>query len=255
MKKFLLSICSVMLACSAFAQGVGPSENVILGKKWYVAERYADALPYLEKAVEEGDPDSKAYLATMIFTMQVPEYSMDRDYAMHLLDQAIEQGSIVAIERKGFCTLLMGDDTKEAKQAGVDLLQRASEMGNADASFGLYRVYNEGVRSYATREFYIAPDSEKALTYIKLAAEQGGLEGKAYVGMYTYEGSHGFTQDKAAGVKLMEQALAQDSDGRIFAGNCVEPAKTLITYYKANGMTAKATPLEKLIKKFHIQER
>ena len=37
--------------------------NAQAGKKWFVEERYEKALPYLLKAVDEGDTDSKVRLA------------------------------------------------------------------------------------------------------------------------------------------------------------------------------------------------
>jgi TPR repeat protein len=248
MKKIIISMFVVMLSMCAYAQ----NSNVELGKKYFTAELYTKALPYLQKAVEAGDIDSKVRLAYMIFTAQVPDYSIDQDQALQMLDECIEKGSVYALERKGFCIIAMSPDTKEDKLKGVDCLVQASAKGNGDASAELFKAYQEGIKSYATGEFYLEPNDSIATSYVKLAAQQGNQEGKAYMGLYTYTGEHGFTQDAKAGVKLMEEALAMST--RFFTCNCLEPARALTSYYKENGQTAKAAPIIALLKKYHPTE-
>ena len=248
MKKIIISALAMLVAVCTMAQSV----NVTEGKKLYDAERYDKALPYLIKAVDEGDVDSKARLATMIFTMQVPMYSMDRDRAMRMLDEAVEAGSVFALERKGFCTLNMGNDTKEDKQKGLDLLIEASEKGSADASFNLFKVYRDGIKTYSDGEVCVAQDEAKALEYITKAAEQNGLEGAAYVGWYILEGTHGFDKNVEEGADYILKAW--NFDNRIFAGNCLEPGRALVKYLEANGKTTTAAPIKALLKKYHPTE-
>ncbi|MCQ2289350.1 MAG: hypothetical protein MJZ74_09665 [Muribaculaceae bacterium] len=248
MKKFIVTVFAAVLAMCAMAQSV----NVTEGKKWYDAERYDKALPYLKKAVAEGDVDSKARLACMIFTMQVPEYSMDRDRAMKMLDEAIDAGSVFAIERKGFCTLAMGNDTKEDKQKGVDLLIEASDKGSADASFNLFKVYRDGIKTYSDGEVCVAVDEAKALEYIEKAAEQNGLEGAAYLGWFILEGTHGYDKDVAEGADLILKAW--NYDNRVFAGNCLEPGRALVNYLTSHGKATVAAPIKALLKKYHPTE-
>ena len=247
MKKILLTLSAIIIALGAMAQ-----TNAEQGKKWYDAERYDKALPFLVKAMDAGDVDSKARLASMIFTMQVPEYSMDRDMALKMLDDCITAGSVFAMERKGFCTLLMGNDTMEDKMAAIELLEEAAEQGSGDASADLFQVYKEGVVSYASGENYIEPDNDKAVKYAQLAYEQGNLTGKAYVGLYTYEGSNGYEKDVNAGIKLMEEALAMSE--RFFVTDCFEPAKALCDYYSTHGQATKAANLKALLKKNHPEK-
>lgn len=247
MKKTLTLVMALALSLCALAQS-----NAALGKKYYDSERYDKALPYLIKAVEAGDADSKARLATMIFTMQVPQYSMDRSRAMSMLDEAIEAGSVLAMERKGFCTLSMGGDTKEEKLRGIALLKQASEAGSADASFNLFKVYRDGITTYSDNEVCVAPDEEQSMKYVRLAREQGGLEGKAYVGLFMLEGSHGFDKNEAAGAALIEEAMKMDN--RIFAGNCLEPGKAIVKYLKARGKGATVTQVDALLRKYHPTE-
>lgn len=247
MRKLLMT-----LLCAAFAMGLTAQNDIQLGKKWFDAERYDKALPYLVKATAAGDADSKARLATMIFTMQVPSYSMDRAQALAMLDEAIAAGSVLAIERKGFCTLNMGNDTKEDKLKGIALLKEAADKGSADASFSLFKAYRDGIYTYSDHQTCLEPDDAQATAYARKAFEQGGLEGKAYVGLFTFEGSHGFTRDEGEGIRLMTEAM--QSDTRLFAGNCLEPGKALVTYLKANGQADKVTTAEALLKKFHPTE-
>jgi len=247
-KKILTALFAALVALCAMAQ----SANVTEGKKLYDAERYDKALPYLIKAVAEGDVDSKARLATMIFTMQVPSYSMDRTRAMAMLDEAIEAGSVLAMERKGFCTLNMGNDTKEDKQKGLDLLVKASEAGSSDASFNLFKVYRDGIKTYSDGEVCVAPDEALSLQYIEKAAEQNGLEGAAYIGQFMLEGTHGYDKSADEGADLILKAW--DFDNRVFAGNCLEPGRALVTYLKANGKATVAAPIEALLKKYHPTE-
>ena len=244
MKHFIITLFTAAIALTAMAQS-----NIELGKKWYDLERYDKALPYLIKAVNAGDPDSKARLATMIWTMEVPEYSLDRDRATQLLDEAIEAGSVLALERKAFCTIIMGDDTPQAKQEAIDLYTRASDAGNSDASYVLFKIYRDGLNTVGTHEQIVAPSEERSLQYLNTAFEQGGVEGKAYVGLYTYEGSHGYERDTTAGAALMEQAL--DAGTKLMAANCIEPSKAIIAHLKAHGRAAKAAPLETLLRKYH----
>lgn len=244
----IISVFAAMLAIfAAVAQ-----DNIELGKKYYDAERYDQALPYLQKAVAAGDADSKARLATMIFGMQVPSYSMDRDKALAMFDEAIEQGSVYAIERKGFCTLLMGDDTKEAKMAGIELLKEASEKGSGDASAELYEFYRDGIQSFASGEDYLPANDSIAMAYLQKACDQDNLTGKAYIGMYTYNGTNGYEKDEIFGVQMLEEALAMSE--RFFTTDCLEPAKCLCGYYRANGMVDKAKPIEALLKRYHPTE-
>lgn len=248
MKKIIVSALAMLIAVCAMAQSV----NVTEGKKLYDAERYDKALPYLIKAVNEGDVDSKARLATMIFTMQVPSYSMDRNRALRMLDEAIEAGSVLAMERKGFCTLNMGNDTKEDKQKGIDLLIAASEAGSADASFNLFKVYRDGIKTYSDGEVCIAPDEALSLQYITKAAEQNGLEGAAYIGWYILEGTHGFDKDTVEGADYILKAW--NFDNRVFAGNCLEPGRALVKYLEATGKATTAAPIKALLKKYHPTE-
>ncbi len=246
------AIFTVALALLMGASAMAQSDNVAQGKKWYDLERYDKALPYLTKAVDEGDADSKARLETMIFTMQVPQYSMDRDKALTMLDEAIDAGSVLAMERKGFCTLNMGEDTKEAKLKAIELLDTASKAGSADASFTLFKVYRDGIKTYSNHEVCVAVDESQSLQYIQKCAEQGGLEGKAYVGWYTLEGTNGYEKDEAKG---SEQILAAwKENNRIFAGNCLEPGRALVNYLTNNKRTTEAAPIKALLKKFHPTE-
>lgn len=248
MKKIIISAAAMLLAVCAMAQSV----NVTEGKKLYDAERYDKALPYLIKAVNEGDADSKARLATMIFTMQVPTYSMDRDGALRMLDEAIEAGSVLAIERKGFCTLNMGNDTKEDKQKGLDLLIEASKKGSPDASFNLFKVYRDGIKTYSDGEVCVAPNEELSLKYIQKAADQEGMEGAAYVGWFILEGTHGYNKDAVEGSSLILEAW--NYDNRMFAGNCLEPGRALVKYLKGTGKATVAAPIEALLRKYHPTE-
>lgn len=247
-KKILTVLAALLLALCALAQSV----NVTEGKKMYDAERYDKALPYLIKAVAEGDADSKARLATMIFTMQVPTYSMDRTRALAMLDEAIEAGSILAMERKGFCTLNMGNDTREDKLKGIDLLVKASEAGSSDASFSLFKVYRDGIKTYSDGEECVAVDEALSLKYIELTCEQNGLEGAAYLGWFALEGLHGYDLNPEEGSSYILQAWQHDN--RVFAGNCLEPGRALVKYLKANGRASEAAPIEALLKKYHPTE-
>jgi len=250
MKKMFLMMAMALVCTAAMAQ-----DNAALGKKWYDAERYEKALPYLLKAIDEGDADSKARLGAMIYTMNAMEYSMDRDQANKLLDEAIEAGSVLGIERKGFCLLFspLGEDTPEARMNGINLLVEASEKGSSDASFNLFKVYRDGLYTYADNAEIVAPNDSLSLAYIQRANEQGGVEGKAWVGLYTYEGSHGYDKDEAGGAALIEEAWDQDapSGHRMFAGNCLEPGRVLVTALKGAGKATKAGEVEALIDKYH----
>jgi len=250
MKKIGLIVCLAAVAIGAMAQS-----NAELGKKWYEAERYEKALPYLLKAIDEGDADSKARLGAMIYTMNALDYSMDRNQANQLFDEAIAAGSVFAIERKGFCLLFspLGEDTKEARMEGINTLIEASDKGSADASFNLFKVYRDGLYTYSDHEEILAPDEEISLQYIKKANDQGGVEGKGWIGYFIYEGSHGFDKDEAEGGKMMEAAWDQDNPtgNRMFAGNCLEPGRALVKYLRANGKATKAGKVEALINKYH----
>ncbi len=226
--------------------------NAQAGKRWFVEERYEKALPYLLKAVDEGDTDSKVRLAYMIFTAQVPEYSIDQEEAVKMLDECIESGSVYALERKGFCILAMSPDVKEEKLKGIELLKQASDKGNGDASAELFNAYREGVKSYASGEYYIEPNDSIATAYARLAADQNNQEGTAYIGLYTYNGSHGLTRDVEAGVQLLEKAYGMSE--RFFTTNCLEPARALANYYTINDNSSKANRIYTLLKKYHPTE-
>lgn len=244
MKKILTLVVAIATCVCAVAQ-----TDAELGKKWFEAEDYGKALPYLQRATAAGDIDSKVRLAWMVFLMQAPSYSMDRNKAIQMFDECIAQGSTYAMERKGFALYAMSVDTREERMKGIDLIKQASDLGNGQASAELYRIYTDGIRSFASGEYYVEPAADTAFYYIQRAYDQGHLDGKAYVGLYMFEGTHGYEKNEAMGVSLM-QAAALESERR-FAGDCPEPCHTLINYYKATGQPMKAAPLTKLLHKYY----
>ena len=263
MKKLVLILCAALLtvgaasaqkkkaaakkAATTTATATAKGSNAEEGKKWYDAERYDQARAYLKKAVAEGDMDSKVRLAAIIYNQD-----MDTDQANAMFDECIEKGSAFALERKGFCTLQSGWDTPANRRASLDLIAKASDMGYADASADLFKVYQEGLVNYADHEVIVEKDEAKALEFAKKGLEQGSPVCKAFVGMWTYEGTNGYAKDEAAGIKLMEEA--DQASRRFFACDCLEPAKVLCNYYKAHGQAAKAAPIMALLKKYHPTE-
>lgn len=245
MKKIMLTALALTIGAVAFAQ----SSDVELGKKYWDGENYGQALPYLQRATDAGDIDSKVRLAYMIFTMQVPQYSMDQQKALAMLDECIEAGSAFAMERKGWCIIAMSPDTKEDKMRGVELFEKASELGYGPATARLRALYDQGLKSPAKGNVYIERNDSLALHYAKLAFEQDDLDGIAYVGLYTFEGSHGYEKDEARGSELLMKAHARNE--KLFAGNCPEAAHCLVNYYKAHGDAAKAASLNKWLRKFY----
>lgn len=244
MKKIMMLVVAVATCLCSMAQS-----DAQLGKKWFEAEDYTKALPYLKRATAAGDIDSKVRLGWMVFLMQAPSYSMDRNRAIEMFDECIEKGSTYAMERKGFALYAMSVDTREERLKGFELIKQASDLGNGQASAELYRIYSDGIRSFATGEYYIEPSTDTAFVYIERAYEQGHLDGKAYVGYFMFEGTHGYEKNEAQGVALMQEAAGENE--RLFAGDCPEPCYCLINYYKAAGQPAKAAPLTKLLHKYY----
>lgn len=246
MKKTIVAFC-LMMAFTLVA--TAQTNDIELGKQYWDEERYDKALPYLQRATAAGDIDSKVRLAYMIFTMQVPQYSMDQQRALNMLDECIAEGSAFAMERKGWCIIAMSPDTREDKMKGVELFEQASELGYGPATARLRALYEQGLKSPAKGNVYIEPNDSLMMHYTQLAYEQGDLDGIAYVGLYTFEGSHGYDKDEAAGVQLLMKAHRMNE--KLFAGNCPDAAYCLKNYYLAHGDASSAAALNKWLKKFY----
>lgn len=242
-------VLSIIVLAIAWATIIAQSDDVALGKKYWDEELYSKALPHLQRATAAGDIDSKVRLAYMIFTMQVPEYSMDQQKAIQMLDECIAAGSAFAMERKGWCVIAMSPDTREDKLRGVELFEQASALGYGPATARLRALYSQGLKSPAKGNVYIEPNDSLAMHYTRLAYEQGDLDGIAYIGYYIFEGTHGYNKDEDAGSALLIRAC--DMNEKLFAGNCPEPAYCLVNYYKAHGNAPRAASLNKWLKKFY----
>lgn len=247
MKRLIFAILCAATTCGAIYAQSG--SDIELGKKYWDEERYELALPYLQRATAAGDIDSKVRLAYMIFTMQVPQYSMDQQQALRMLDECIDEGSAFAMERKGWCIIAMSPDTREDKMRGVELFEQASDAGYGPATARLRALYAQGLKSPAKGNVYIEPNDSLEMHYTRLAFEQGDLDGIAYTGLYTFEGTRGFDKDEDAGAALLIQACQMNE--KLFCGNCPEAAYCLMNYYKSRGNAPGAASIYKWLKKFY----
>lgn len=163
----------------AYEFGVGTSLNIKEAMKYYemaakqnnavgmtnLADLYIQenklkkAKPLLVKAAEK-EYGYAQYLLAMNFFYYKHE---NNEEALHWLERAASNDEPYALYQLGLYSSEANDLAKAIKY-----YQRAAELNNADALLELYYIYGEGVG--------VEQDEDKALFYLKKAAESGAQE-------------------------------------------------------------------------------
>jgi TPR repeat protein len=123
------------------------------------------SVSFYEKAVTLGYIEGNASLARLFIEGQI--VAADTARALAYADAGITAGSTESAYLKGALLL----DGKTTKDAGIDLLLRAAEAGNASAQLTLGRIYRDG--SYLDR------DRAQAQEWMQLAAARGSTLAQA----------------------------------------------------------------------------
>ena len=173
----------------------------ILSYAYWEMKEYDKALEWFGKAEEQGDSDTKYYLAEMYYYGEGVERDINK--AFYLYKQATEEGNDKAKLRLGVM-YLHGEGTKRDTKEGLRLIKKAAENGIVEAQrhladfyfdgidgIGIKQNYNEAFYWYekaanqndADAQFRLAEmymngygvdyDEEKAFEWVKKAAENG----------------------------------------------------------------------------------
>ena len=142
----------------AAANGHPPAQHRV-AMTYLNAQRYPEAISWLQKAVDKGFAPSQALLGTLYFNgTGVPS---DRNKAFNLLEQAADQNDPQGMYMLSLYYLPASN--REQVQKGFDLLFKAAEAGNINAQLLLAQELRTGQR--------IKPDQRLALKWAYIALQ------------------------------------------------------------------------------------
>jgi len=163
--------------CKIFAETGSPKGQVLLGichqSGLGVEQNYEIANELFEKSAEQGEPQAYVQLCFANFNGRgcVINYEESARWAKKAADEGSDKGHLFV-----FLSEAIVEEKKGAAVSaeGVKHLEKASEMGLADAQFYYGLCFLEGLHG-------IKKDYEKALQLLKQAKEKGYEKASAYV--------------------------------------------------------------------------
>lgn len=142
------------------------------GEEWQDDEK---AIDFLHKGYLYYDEFSTWQLACIYL---FNEKHKDEAKGLKLLDEAIAMEYTEAFITKAYL-LFIGEIINEDKHAAVNLLEKAAELGSANACYRLGSLHDNGEISEDGQ-----PDYEKAIGYFEKAAERNDASACDYCGRY-----------------------------------------------------------------------
>ncbi len=146
-----LTTLLIITLTALFAGAYNPDENT--GMMWFREKAYEHALAPLQRAAKAGSLPALDALGQMY--QNGWGVKADKTIMMNMYNKAILKNYAPAMYHLGLYYYKAGDESK-----GIELLEKASNYGSADASMAL-------------GEAYVNSDLEKALKYFKHAEENG----------------------------------------------------------------------------------
>ena len=201
-KTAFLFVILIALTSLPVLGGVKVNNPVEQAKIYLVEEDYDAAVPLLQEAAEQGDPDAQSYLGYCYYYGTGVEQDFEK--AAEYYQLAADQGEPYAQFSLG-CCYFSGSGVMQDYEKAVEYFKLAADQGLPDAQYNLAQRYElgEGVEQ----------DYKKATEYYQLAADQGIAEALTYIGWMYYKGE-GVGQDYELAVKYFREAADQ---GEIYA--------------------------------------
>ena len=162
------------------------------------------ALNWITKAADAGHPRSQSALA-YYYLFSEP----DDDKAYHYASLSAEQGDEEGMSRLGEL-YFHGIGCRENNASALEWFRKSKEHPNSQ--FHLGGMYYDGLG--------VAADADEGVKWLKLAADEGYTEAKAYLGRVYASDKKGH-KDEAKAVELLKAAMEEGSSaGKCYLGFC-----------------------------------
>ncbi|MEY8687941.1 protein kinase [Bacteroides sp. AN502(2024)] len=176
------------------------------GMEYYKNSLYTEAIPFLDKAANQGYVVAQCKLGVCYDYGNGVE--KDSVKAVEWYKKAAEQGNAEAQYRLGMCYNISEGDWVKA----VEWYRKAAEQGNAGAQYCLGICYNYGKG--------VEKDSVKAVEWYRKAAEQGNAGAQCKLGV-CYDYGNGVEKDSVKAVEWYRKAAEQgNADAQCCLGIC-----------------------------------
>ena len=153
----------------------------------------------LREAADRGDATAKCELAVWYFD-EGPDQNIAR--AKALLDEAVDAGDADAQMLKG-TYLVFGAHYAQDTKAGIDLLEKASSAGSAEAMNRLGVLYRDGIEG-------VDPNPEIAVQWFRKGSEAGSTGAMENLGFALLSGT-GVAKDVRESESWLRKAAEQGS--------------------------------------------
>ncbi len=216
--------------------------NYITGKD-FVKPDTAGAVTWLLRAADAGEP-SAAYILADIYAQQGDADMSQQAYAQaystyrKLAEEQPENSNIIYwlgyMQQNGLGTPADGP-------AGIALLQKAADRGNAWAYSQLFKTYAQGIGT--------EKDESRAISYAQKLADTGQDGLMAYATALAYLNGQGVEKNEALGEKYLDMAVAANIPDAIFLKGqrlqqAGKPAEALPLYTQAASMSQEDALIE-----------
>ncbi len=183
--------------------------NYITGKD-FVKTDTAKAVTWLLRAADAGEP-SAAYILADIYAQQgdaeMSRQAYERAYSAYrkLAEEQPENSNVIYwlgyMQQNGLGTAADG-------KAGIALLEKAADMGNAWAFAQLFKTYAQGIGT--------EQDEVRAIAYAQKLADTGKDGLMAYATAIAYLNGQGVEKNEELGQKYLDMAAAVNIPDAVF---------------------------------------
>ncbi len=183
--------------------------NYLTGKD-LVKPDTAQAVTWLLRAADAGEP-SAAYILADVYAQQgdaeMSRQAYERAYSAYrkLAEEKPDNSNIIYwlgyMQQNGL-------GTEANAHAGIDLLEKAAELGNPWAYAQLFKTYMQGIGT--------ARDEARAIGYARKIADSGQDALMAYATAIAYLNGEGVEKNEELGAKYLDMAAAANIPDAIF---------------------------------------
>lgn len=175
---FCVFISCIVGACSSL-------DNYKVGLRYYEAEDYARAMPYLERAAALENPDAKNKLGMLYRgAKSIPQ---DPTKALSLIRESAEAGDSGGQNNLGMA-YRVGDLVSQNNRLAIYWLEKAAAQDNTIAMRNLSSIYSSDVRDHDRRYQWVKKGSSLGDVYLTYELAVMYLDGGQGVGRNYTEG-------------------------------------------------------------------
>lgn len=153
-----------------------------------------NALPYLQKSIEQGNSYALLYIGTLYEEGECVEQSYSK--AIEIYQESPSKGNLVALFKLA-SLYTEGKGVEQDYSKAIELYKNAAANGNSTALIRLGEIYTEGK--------LVEKDYSKAIDYFKQSAKLGNVGGFGFLGDL-YKSGEGVEKNLAKALSYYEKA-------------------------------------------------